>query len=147
MLVRLPFRESLAPPYCVPGKPAGIVATVPSQSGLSWRSRSKCLGRNPAEPEAAAAGRPGNWRIGFAFNTAAVLREPNFRRFFAGYLTSLLGTSMSTVALAFAVLDGGGSAADLGYVFAAGVLPQAAFMLGGGVLADRIGRRPASRRR
>ena len=71
-----------------------------------------------------------------------MLREPNFRRFFAGYLTSLLGTSMSTVALAFAVLDSGGSAADLGYVFAAGVLPQVAFMLGGGVLADRIGRRP-----
>jgi MFS family permease len=49
---------------------------------------------------------------------------------------------MSTVALAFAVLDGGGSAADLGFVFAAGVVPQVAFMLGGGVLADRIGRRP-----
>src|SRR6266536_3611475 len=49
---------------------------------------------------------------------------------------------MSTVALAFAVLDGGGSAADLGYVFAAGVVPQVAFMLGGGVVADRLGRRP-----
>jgi hypothetical protein len=71
-----------------------------------------------------------------------VLREPNFRRFYAGYVTSLFGTSMSTVALAFAVLDGGGSAADLGYVFAAGVVPQVAFMLGGGVVADRLGRRP-----
>jgi len=71
-----------------------------------------------------------------------VLREPNFRRFYVGYVTSLFGTSMSTVALAFAVLDGGGSAADLGYVFAAGVVPQVAFMLGGGVVADRLGRRP-----
>ena len=71
-----------------------------------------------------------------------MLRERNFRRFYAGYVTSLFGTSMSTVALAFAVLDGGGSAADLGYVFAAGVVPQVAFMLGGGVVADRIGRRP-----
>ena len=71
-----------------------------------------------------------------------MLREPNFRRFYAGYVTSLFGTSMSTVALAFAVLDGGGSAADLGYVFAAGVVPQVAFMLGGGVIADRLGRRP-----
>ncbi len=70
------------------------------------------------------------------------LREQNFRRFYAGYVTSLFGTSMSTVALAFAVLDGGGSAADLGYVFAAGVVPQVAFMLGGGVVADRLGRRP-----
>jgi hypothetical protein len=71
-----------------------------------------------------------------------VLRERNFRRFYAGYVTSLFGTSMSTVALTFAILDGGGSAADLGYVFAAGVLPQVAFMLGGGLIADRIGRRP-----
>ena len=71
-----------------------------------------------------------------------MLREPNFRRFYAGYVTSLFGTSMSTVALAFAVLDGCGSAADLGYVFAAGVVPQVAFMLGGGVVADRLGRRP-----
>jgi hypothetical protein len=71
-----------------------------------------------------------------------VLRERNFRWFYCGYLTSLLGTSMSGVALAFAVLDDGGNAADLGYVFAAGVVPQVAFMLGGGVVADRLGRRP-----
>jgi hypothetical protein len=115
---------------------------VPEKLSLSWRYRSKSQGRITAEPEAAAARRVRNWRIGFAANSAVVLREPNFRWFFAGYVTSLLGTSMSTVALAFAVLDGGGSAADLGYVFAAGVVPQVAFMLGGGVLADRIGRRP-----
>ncbi len=48
---------------------------------------------------------------------------------------------MATVALTFAVLGSGGSAADLGYVFAAGVIPQVLFMLGGGVLADRLGRR------
>jgi Major Facilitator Superfamily len=71
-----------------------------------------------------------------------VLRERNFRRFYCGYVTSLLGSSMSGVALTFAVLGGGGNAADLGYVFAAGVVPQVAFMLGGGVVADRLGRRP-----
>jgi Major Facilitator Superfamily len=71
----------------------------------------------------------------------AVLREQGFRRFYAGYATSLLGSAMSSVALTFAVLSEGGSAADLGYVFAAGVIPQVLFMLGGGVLADRIGRR------
>jgi predicted MFS family arabinose efflux permease len=70
-----------------------------------------------------------------------VLRESNFRRFYAGYVTSLLGSSMSSVAVAFAVLDSGGSAADLGYVFAAGIVPQVIFMLGGGVIADRLGRR------
>jgi MFS family permease len=72
---------------------------------------------------------------------AGVLRERNFRRFFVGYTTSLLGTSMSAVAVAFAVLDSGGTAADLGYVFAAGIVPQVIFMLGGGVIADRFGRR------
>src|ERR1022692_3388366 len=82
------------------------------------------------------------WRNGFISNSAGVLRERNFRRFYAGYVTSLFGTSMSSVALAFAVLDGGGNAADLGYVFAAGVVPQVLFMLGGGVIADRLGRRP-----
>jgi hypothetical protein len=70
-----------------------------------------------------------------------VLHEQRFRRFYAGYATSLLGSAMSSVALTFAVLSEGGSAADLGYVFAAGVIPQVLFMLGGGVLADRIGRR------
>jgi MFS family permease len=71
----------------------------------------------------------------------AVLRHQNFMRFYAGYTTSLLGSAMSTVAVTFAVLGDGGSAADLGYVFAAGVIPQVVFMLGGGVLADRLGRR------
>ena len=31
-------------------------------------------------------------------NRAGVLAEPNFRRYYAGYVTSLLGSSMSTVA-------------------------------------------------
>ncbi|MGN6678722.1 MAG: MFS transporter, partial [Streptosporangiaceae bacterium] len=70
-----------------------------------------------------------------------MLRHQDFRRFYIGYATSLLGSAMATVALIFAVLGSGGSAADLGYVFAAGVIPQVLFMLGGGVLADRLGRR------
>jgi predicted MFS family arabinose efflux permease len=68
--------------------------------------------------------------------------ERNFRTFYAGYSTSLLGTAMSRIALTFAVLDSGGTAAQLGLVFAASVFPQVLVMLGGGVLADRIGRRP-----
>jgi MFS family permease len=70
-----------------------------------------------------------------------VLRERNFRRFYAGYTTSLLGTAMSTVAVSWAVLDTGGGAADLGYVMTAAVVPQVLFMVGGGVVADRFGRR------
>jgi MFS family permease len=72
----------------------------------------------------------------------AVLTERDFRVFYTGYVTSLLGTAMSEIALTFAVLDSGGTPADLGYVFAAVVLPQVFFMIGGGVLADRLGRRP-----
>jgi MFS family permease len=72
---------------------------------------------------------------------AGVLRERNFRRFYAGYATSLLGTSMSTVATAWAVLASGGGASGLGYVMTASVVPQVLFMAGGGVIADRFGRR------
>jgi MFS family permease len=71
----------------------------------------------------------------------AVLRTPNVRRFFLGYLTSNVGTAMSATALAFAVLDSGHDASGLGIVFAAGIVPEIAFMLAGGVLADRLGRR------
>ena len=80
-------------------------------------------------------------RAGLA-RRASVLRERNFRRFYAGYVTSLLGTSMSAVAVTFAVLGNGGSATDVGYVIAARILPQVVLVLGGGVLADRLGRRP-----
>ncbi len=71
-----------------------------------------------------------------------VLRDRDFAWFFAGYATSLLGTSMSSLAVSFAVLDDGGTASDLGVVLAAGIVPQVLFMLGGGVIADRLGRRP-----
>jgi hypothetical protein len=47
------------------------------------------------------------------------LREPNFRRFFIGQTTSLVGSAMSPLATTFAVLAHGTSS-DLGYVLAAG---------------------------
>jgi MFS family permease len=95
-----------------------------------------------AGPDQVAVNHRG-WRRRFnAGGRGAVLAAPDFRRFLAGYTTSVLGTSMSSVAIAFAVLDGGGTATDLGYVFAAAVVPQVLFMLAGGVLADRLGRRP-----
>ena len=49
---------------------------------------------------------------------------------------------MSAVAIAFAVLASGGTATSLGVVFTANIVPMIAFMLGGGVIADRLGRRP-----
>jgi len=70
-----------------------------------------------------------------------VLAERNFRRFYSGYVTSLLGSSMSTVAIAWAVLDSGASATGLGLVFAAGVVPQVLVLPVAGAVADRLGRR------
>jgi MFS family permease len=75
-------------------------------------------------------------------NKLAVLARADFRRFYIGYSTSLLGTAMSSVAIAFALLGSGGTATGLGIVFTANIVPMIAFLLGGGVLADRLGSRP-----
>ncbi|MCX4686280.1 MFS transporter [Kitasatospora purpeofusca] len=71
----------------------------------------------------------------------AVLGERDFRWFFVGYATSLVGSSMAPVAVAFAVLDGGGGGSELGWVMAARILPIVLVMLFGGVVADRLGSR------
>ncbi|WP_328956265.1 MFS transporter [Kitasatospora purpeofusca] len=71
----------------------------------------------------------------------AVLGERDFRWFFVGYATSLVGSSMAPVAVAFAVLDGGGGGTELGWVMAARILPIVLVMLFGGVVADRLGSR------
>jgi MFS family permease len=70
-----------------------------------------------------------------------VLGERNFRRFYVGYATSLLGSSMSAVAIAFAVLESGHSATGLGFVFTATVVPQVLLLPVAGAIADRLGRR------
>jgi MFS family permease len=69
------------------------------------------------------------------------LRERQFRLFFIGQSTSLLGDGMVGVALSFAVLDLTGSVSDLGFVLAARVVPMVGFLLVGGVFADRLSRR------
>jgi MFS family permease len=48
---------------------------------------------------------------------------------------------MSSVAIAFAYLGAGGTATGLGLVFTANIVPMIAFILFGGALADRLGRR------
>jgi predicted MFS family arabinose efflux permease len=70
----------------------------------------------------------------------APLAERQFRRLFVGELVSLVGSAAAPVALAFAVLDLTGSATDLGYVLAAGWVPQVLFILIGGVVGDRLPR-------
>jgi MFS family permease len=69
------------------------------------------------------------------------LQERQFRLFFIGQSTSLLGDGMVPVALAFAVLDLTGSVSDLGFVLAARAVPMIGFLLVGGVFADRLSRR------
>jgi MFS family permease len=101
------------------------------------RSKSSSAEKAGAAVNQAAESAPGRWPRRLRLLAA----ERNFRIFYVGYSTSLLGTAMSGIALTFAVLETGGTAADLGFVFAASVFPQVLIMLGGGVLADRIGRR------
>ncbi len=68
------------------------------------------------------------------------LRERNFRLFFIGQSTSLIGSGMAPVAIAFAVLRHG-TTSDLGFVSAAGLVPLVVLLLVGGVIADRFPRR------
>jgi MFS family permease len=68
------------------------------------------------------------------------LAHRDFRLLFLGRAVSFFGNAMATVALAFAVLEVTGSKSDLGLVIAARSLPQVAFILLGGVWADRLPR-------
>lgn len=67
-------------------------------------------------------------------------RYAAFRYLFFARLLTVLGNGIAPIALAFAVLDIGGSAADLGIVVAARSIFNVAFLLIGGVLADRYSR-------
>ncbi|WP_020494968.1 MFS transporter [Sciscionella marina] len=69
------------------------------------------------------------------------LRIPAFRALAAGRLIDMLGNSVATVALAFAVLDLTGSLTYLGLVVGARTVANVIFVLFGGVLADRMPRR------
>jgi MFS family permease len=63
-----------------------------------------------------------------------------FRHLFFARLLTVLGNGIAPIALAFAVLDMGGSAADLGIVVAARSIFNVVFLLVGGVVADRYTR-------
>jgi MFS family permease len=69
------------------------------------------------------------------------LGERPFRLLWIGQATSAVGDAMIPVALAFAVLGVTGSASDLGIVLAAFMIARVAFILAGGVWADRVPRR------
>ncbi|GAA4157517.1 MFS transporter [Gryllotalpicola daejeonensis] len=70
----------------------------------------------------------------------APLRHASFRWLASARTINQLGTAIAPIALAFAVLDLGYSAAQLGIVVAARSIPNVALLLVGGVLADRMPR-------
>jgi MFS family permease len=70
-----------------------------------------------------------------------VLRQRDFRLVFGAFAVSVLGDRMVNIALAFAVLELGGSPSEIGIVLACRTLPLVASVLIGGVVADRVSRR------
>lgn len=69
------------------------------------------------------------------------LRDRRFRLLFSAQAVSTLGDALVPVALAFAVIDSGGSPGDLGAALLAWALPMTLLLLVGGVWADRVPRR------
>lgn len=70
----------------------------------------------------------------------AAHRDGNVLRWLSAYTASMVGDSIYFVALSWAATRSG-SPAQAGLVLAAGSLPRAVLMLGGGVIADRFGPR------
>jgi predicted MFS family arabinose efflux permease len=70
-----------------------------------------------------------------------VLRLREFRLLLGAQAVSMVGDRMVGIALAFAVLELGGSATEVGIVLACRTLPLVATLLVGGVVADRVSRR------
>ncbi|MGZ4630158.1 MFS transporter [Oryzihumus sp.] len=68
----------------------------------------------------------------------APLRSTPFRLLAAGQGLSWLGDALVTVALSVAIVQSGGSASDLGLVVGTGMAARMAFLLVGGVWADRL---------
>jgi MFS family permease len=90
-----------------------------------------------AEPHASEAPeRRSPWR-----GAVAALRHKLFRRYFAGVLLSLTGSWIEAGAFGYVVLLLGGSAATLGLIGFLNTIPNLAFALPAGVLADRFDRR------
>jgi MFS family permease len=71
----------------------------------------------------------------------AALRHKLFRRYFSGVLLSLTGSWIEAGAFGYVVLLLGGSAATLGVIGFLNTIPNLAFALPAGVLADRFDRR------
>lgn len=73
--------------------------------------------------------------------TFAALRYPNYKKWFAGQVLSLMGTWMQSVAQGWLVYQLTGSKFALGTIAFIGTLPTLFLMLPGGVVADRVPKR------
>jgi MFS family permease len=73
--------------------------------------------------------------------TFAALAVPNYRRYFFGQATSLIGTWMQMAAQSWLVLSLTGSATALGVIVALQTMPVLLLAPYGGVIADRIDKR------
>lgn len=82
----------------------------------------------PAGPKAAVA------------PARAAHRDPNVLRWLGAYAASLVGDTIYFLALGWAASQAG-RPAEVGMIMAVGAIPRAVLMLGGGVVADRIGPR------
>lgn len=71
----------------------------------------------------------------------APLENRNFRLLWIGQGVSALGNSMYKVTLAWGVYSITGSAADMGIVLAANIIPQLALIMLGGAIGDRMSQR------
>ncbi|MDX3241973.1 MFS transporter, partial [Streptomyces sp. ME18-1-4] len=67
-------------------------------------------------------------------------RDPNVLRWLAAYTASMVGDSVYYIALSWAAVQAG-TPSQAGLVMTASALPRALLMLGGGVIADRLGPR------
>src|SRR4051812_17934929 len=76
-----------------------------------------------------------------SWRAMGVLASREFRLVFFAQSISVVGDRMVGIALAFAVLELGGSATEVGIVMACRTLPLVATLLVGGVVADRVSRR------
>src|SRR4051812_44435696 len=70
-----------------------------------------------------------------------MLHNRNFRLLFSARAISYFGTYLAPIAVAFAILDLGGSATEVGLSFAAWTIAQVATLAFGGVIGDRLPRR------
>ncbi len=98
----------------------------------------------PPAPSAAPSPQPSFTPPGLSSpiaSTFRALRHRNFRLWFFGQLTSLVGTWMQSIAQNWLVYQITGSAASLGIVNFVGAIPLVPLTLYAGAIADRISKR------